>query len=59
MTRNEEAESWLQVSTQVIINAELRRFERMLQFVTYVEKVIVPKTLGKLTTLLRETLHRR
>jgi hypothetical protein len=59
MTKDAEAASWPQASTQVIINAELRRFERMLQFVTFVEKVIVPKTLGKLTTLFQETLRRR
>ena len=53
--KEKEAVNWLQGSIQVIINAELRRFETMLRFVTYAEKVLERMTRGKLTTSSQET----
>ena len=50
MTKDDGAASWLQASIQAIINVELKRFERMLRFVTFVERVIGRTTRGKLTT---------
>lgn len=53
--KEKEAGNWLQGSIQAIINAELRRFESLLRFVTYVEKVLGRMTRGKQTTSSQET----
>lgn len=53
--KEKEAESWLQGSIQAIINVELRRFETLLRFVIYVEKVLGRMTRGKQTTSSQET----
>ena len=53
--KEKEAESLLQGSIQAIINVELRRFENLLRFVTYVEKVLGRMTHGKQTTSSQET----
>ena len=53
--REKETESLLQGSIQAIINVELRRFETLLRFVTYVEKVLGRMTRGKQTTSSQET----